>query len=334
MDLLFFKGEIMKKKRIIAFLLVLVMLLTVACKGSNGSEKESKNIKEEINIVALKGPTGMGIAGLFDKDNYNIEILASPDEVVPKVVNGEVDLAFLPSNLASVLYNKTEGNVKALSISTLGVLYILENGDSIHSIEDLSGKTIYGSGKNGTPEYALNYILQSNGIDANVEWKSEHAEALQAMLSEENAIALLPQPFVSVAESKSENVRIALDLTEEWEKLQKDEENPSALVMGVVVANKDFLEKYPDSVDEFLEDYNESSKWVNENIDDAAKVIGENDIVEENIAKKAIAYSNIVSISGDEMKEKLSGFLKVLFDQDPKSVGGKLPEEDFYIISK
>ena len=324
----------MKKKRIIAFLLVLVMLLTVACKDSNGSEKESKNIKEEINIVALKGPTGMGIAGLFDKDNYNIEILASPDEVVPKVVNGEVDLAFLPSNLASVLYNKTEGNVKALSISTLGVLYILENGDSIHSIEDLSGKTIYGSGKNGTPEYALNYILQSNGIDANVEWKSEHAEALQAMLSEENAIALLPQPFVSVAESKSENVRIALDLTEEWEKLQKDEENPSALVMGVVVANKDFLEKYPDSVDEFLEDYNESSKWVNENIDDAAKVIGENDIVEENIAKKAIAYSNIVSISGDEMKEKLSGFLKVLFDQDPKSVGGKLPEEDFYIISK
>jgi len=267
-------------------------------------------------------------------NNYNFSIAASIDEVTPKIVQGEIDIAAVPANVASVLYNNTEGGVKVLAINTLGVLYMVESGDTIHSVEDLRGKTIYASGKGATPEYALNYILEQNGIDpakdVTIEWKSEHSECVAALNASENAIAMLPQPFVTTAQSKNSNLRVALDLTEEWDKLQENAESPSTLVTGVVVARTEFIEQNPQAVEDFLKHYQESVDYVNKNVNEGAALVGKYDIVTEAVAQKAIPECNITFISGNEMKEKLSGYLSVLNDQNAKSIGGKLPADDFY----
>ena len=267
-------------------------------------------------------------------NNYNFSIAASIDEVTPKIVQGEIDIAAVPANVASVLYNNTEGGVKVLAINTLGVLYMVESGDTIHSAEDLRGKTIYASGKGATPEYALNYILEQNGIDpakdVTIEWKSEHSECVAALNASENAIAMLPQPFVTTAQSKNSNLRVALDLTEEWDKLQENAESPSTLVTGVVVARTEFIEQNPQAVEDFLKHYQESVDYVNKNVNEGAALVGKYDIVTEAVAQKAIPECNITFISGNEMKEKLSGYLSVLNDQNAKSIGGKLPADDFY----
>lgn len=350
-----YRREKLKRKtnKVLALLLALIMVLVVACTNGgnndadindeviNNNDASDDEVKEkkDVNIVALKGPTAMGLVKfmddvdneVIDDNNYNFNIVASPDEVVPKVINGEVDIACVPSNLASVLYNKTQGEIQALAINTLGVLYIVENGDTVNSISDLEGKTIYASGKNSTPEYALTYILEENNLEnVNVEWKEEHTEALSAMLNDENGIALLPQPFVTTAQMKNEGIRIALNITEEWGKLQENEENPSALVMGVVIARKDFIEENEDVIENFLDHYEDSAEYVNENVDASATLVEKYDIVPEKVAQKAIPYCNIVLIEDDEMKNNLSGFLKVLENQNPESIGGKLPEEDFY----
>ncbi|MDR1784307.1 MAG: ABC transporter substrate-binding protein, partial [Endomicrobium sp.] len=203
-------------------------------------------------------------------------------------------------------------------------------------IEDLRGKTIYSSGKGATPEYSLDYILKSNGIDptkdVNIEYKSEHTECLAAVLNDENGIALLPQPFVTTALMKNKNLRVALDLTKEWEKINKNNDEKSSLVTGVLVARREFVDKYPEKVKNFLEEYKESVDFTNNNIEAAAKLIGENEIVKEEVAKKAIPECNITYIDNTEMQNKLSGYLKVLYDANPKSIGGKLPSEDFYYI--
>ncbi|MGN0307729.1 MAG: ABC transporter substrate-binding protein [Lachnospiraceae bacterium] len=307
-------------------------------------QEETAAEPAQVNIVALKGPTAMGMVYFMDQneqgntaDNqYQFSIAAAVDEVTPMLVKGEVDIAAVPANLASVLYNNTEGQVQVMAINTLGVLYLLGNQGDIATVEELKGKTIYASGKGATPEYALNYILQENGIDpeteVTIEWKSEHAECLTALLADEEAVAMLPQPFVTTAQMKNENIRVIMDLTQEWEKLQENSAAPSSLLTGVVVVRKEFAESHPEAVAAFLEHYQQSVQFVNENTAEGAKLVGKYEIVTEEVAEKAIPYCNITFIDGTEMKEKLSGYLSVLFDQNPKSVGGALPADDFYYL--
>ena len=322
-----------KRYRALAVLTTGIMVL---CTGAGVRAEDS------VNVLALKGPTAMGMVSLMDQadqgeiteETYDFQIVASPDEVSPAIAQGTADIAAVPANLASVLYQKTNGGVQVLTINTLGVLYLVENGDQVQSVSDLKGKTIYASGKGATPEYALNYILKENGLtpgeDVQIEWKSEHAECVAALAEHEDAAALLPQPFVTTAQSKNDSLRVALDLTEEWDKIQKDNGGNSSLVTGVTVVRTEFAQEHPEIVEDFMERYQESVSYVNEHIEEAAKLIGDYDIVPEEIAKKALPECNIVYIDGAEMKEKLSGYLEVLEQENPQAVGGALPADEFY----
>lgn len=296
---------------------------------------EEPDSPEVIHVATLKGPTAMGMIKLMDDNSENsgfeFTIAGAADEITPSVIQGKTDIACVPANLASMLYNKTEGGVKVLAVNTLGVLYIVQNGEpTIASVSDLAGKTIYASGKGATPEFALRYILAQNGLDPDkdvtIEWKTEHTECLSALLNDEGSAALLPQPFVTTAQTKNEGVSVVLDLNKEWENLN----NGSALITGVVVARSEFAEQYPAAVDSFLAEYSASVEYVNSNIADAAQLIGKFEIVPAAVAEKALPYCNIVFISGGEMKEKLSGYLNVLFESAAASVGGAVPGEDFY----
>ena len=326
----------------------------VALGGCSTHSQEPNNEPEEqqvssqqpmdVRAAALKGPTAMGLvkfmdeaeAGTVSDNDYSFQIAASPDELTPQIAQGSLDIACVPANLASVLYNNTDGAVRVLAVNTLGVLYICDSNGSIQSVADLAGKTIYASGKGSTPEYALNYILEGNGLtpgrDVTIEWKSEHAECVAAMTKDSQAIALLPQPFVTTAQMKDDSIRTALDLTEEWNALQSDAD-ASSLITGVVVARADFVDEHPEAVEAFMKHYRESVAFVNEDIEAAAVLIDTYDIVPAAVAQKAIPACNIVCMEGDEMKNALSGYLEVLFEQNPKSVGGTLPGDDFYYAS-
>lgn len=309
---------------------------------SGAQETESEPV--DVNVTALKGPTAMGMVqmmddadnGKIDSENYQFTIAASIDEVTPSISQGETDIAAVPANVSSVLYNKLEGGVQVLAINTLGVLYIVENGDTVQSVADLRGKTIYASGKGATPEYALNYILQENGIDpasdVTIEWKSEHSECVASLAATENAIAMLPQPFVTTAQTQNENLRVALDMTQEWEKLASASGSDATLITGVVVGRKDFVEQNPDLVDTFLSQYEQSVAYTQEDVEGAAKLIGEYDIVPEAVAQKALPACNITFIAGDEMQAKLSAYLQTLLEQNPQSIGGELPDDGFYYL--
>ena len=323
------------KKNFLSLLVVIILIMTtlLGCQNKKTTIEDTTMIK----VAALKGPTAMGMVKMMDDakttKNYEFQIKAAIDEITPLLVKGDVDIAAVPANLASVLYNNTEGEVKVLAINTLGVLYIVENGESIKSISDLKGKTIYTSGKGATPEYTLNYILKENGIDpekdVSIEYKSEHAECVAILASEENAIAMLPQPFVTTAQTKNDKIRIALDMNNEWDKLQQKEDK-SALVTGAIVVRTQFLEEHTELVNKFLDAYKDSVEYVNSNIEEAAVMIEEQDIIPAAVAKIALPYCNIVFIEGEEMKTKLSGYYTILFEQNKKSVGGSLPDDTFY----
>jgi NitT/TauT family transport system substrate-binding protein len=338
------KGKKMRKKTIFFLTMLLCISLIAGCGG--GASQDGPQDQEDpetttsvaFNIASLKGPTTMGMVKLMDdakegnaRHDYNFEIYGTADEVVPKLVNGDIDIALLPCNLSSVLYNKTEGAVTVAAINTLSVLYVVESGDTVKSIEDLAGKTIYSTGKGTTPEYALNYILKQNGIDIEkdlkIEYKSESTE-IAAMLQEaENTVAVLPQPYVSTVQMQNEKVRVALSFNDEWDKVSTE----SSMVTGVVLARKAFIEENPEAFNEFLDEYKASTKYVNENIEEAAQWVAEYGIVAKApIAEKALPDSSIVYIDGSDMKAKVSGYLQVLFDANPQSVGGKLPNDDFY----
>lgn len=302
---------------------------------AENATEETTDAQEEsgevMRVGALKGPTAMGMAQLLDDENYEFSIVASPDEIVPMIVQGQVDVAAVPANLASVLYQKTDKNLSVLAVNTLGVLYLVENGDSIQSVEDLKGKTIYASGKGATPEYALNSVLEANGLDpekdVTIEYKSEHAEVVAALAADQTAVGLLPQPFVTTALMKNEDLRVALDLNELWESSVTD---GSKLVTGVVVARNDYLKEHEVDIDAFLDAYKDSVDFVNSDTEAAAKIIGAHDIIPEEVAVKAIPQCSIVFMEGDEMQTILSGYLNTLNEQNPQIIGGQLPDEEFY----
>ncbi|MFV0439761.1 MAG: ABC transporter substrate-binding protein [Lachnospirales bacterium] len=352
-------------KKMLGFTLVLTTIFGVSCSSSESSgqtaEQSEEPVAEEevveevvteevtdvepINVATLTGPTGMGMAKLMHDDaldvtvnDYNFEVLSGVDEIAPKVVQGEVDVITVPANLASVLYNKTEGGVSVLAVNTLGVLYILDKDGSIQSVADLEDKTIYSSGYGATPEYVLNYVLEGNGLvpgeNVTVEYKSEQAEVVATITGLDDGVAMLPEPFATTAKMKDESLRTALDLTEEWDKLQEGAENPSSLITGVVIARNEFIEENPEGVETFMSEYMESINFTNENVEEASTIIEEQGIFKAAVAKQAIPLCNIVYIDGEEMENSLSGYLQVLYDQNPASVGGTLPSEDFYYAKK
>ena len=350
----------MKKSLLGIAVLTVALMILVGCRNEtppiepepevdqNESEPESDEpavAAVEINIGVIQGPSVMGMIGLMNEadsghlgdDIYNFTLAGSPDEIVPNVVQGNFDIAAVPPNLASVLYNNTDGEVQVVAINTLGVLHIVEAGDEINSVEDLRGMTIYASGQGSAPEFVLNYILTGNGLDPeqdlHIEWLAEHTEVVARLGMNEDAVAMLPQPFVTVAQTQNDALRMALDLTAEWDTVQAASAGPaSALIMGVLVARREFIEENPEAIATFLTRYAESVTFVNNNVEEAAELLASYDIFPAPIATRAIPHSNVVFIAGEDMQALLSGYLQVLFEANPASIGGEMPSEEFYHI--
>ena len=295
-----------------------------------------------VRTAALKGPTAMGLvrfmseadAGNLADEDWSFQILASADEVAPLIAKSEVDIAAVPANLASVLYNKTEGAVRVIAINTLGVLYVCELGDEVNTVSDLRGRTIYSAGKGATPQYALEYVLRQAGLDPDsdvtIEWKSEHAECVAALAEGVGAVAMLPQPFVTTAQAKNDQIRVALDLNREWESACEAAGQKARLITGVAVVRSEFADAHPEAVDAFLDHYRESVEYVNGNVGEAAKLVAGYGIVPETVAAKALPACNITFVAGQDMKDQLSGYLEILHGQNAQAVGGSLPGDDFY----
>ena len=314
-------------KKFLAILLSLIIII-----GATACSK-TKKTDVTVNIGVLKGPTGMSAAWLMGQNDqklsandYNFTVAGTPDAITGQLINGDMDIAALPTNAISALYNKTEGKISVLGVNALGVLYILENGNSINSVSDLAGKTVLASGKGSTAEYVLNYILEKNGVIAEIVWAAEHSEAATLALKGDYDIVMLPEPFVTNVTAKSDAFRVALDLTEEWEALGNGE-----LTMGGIAVRTAFLEEHPDAVKAFVDEYGKSVAFTNSQPEDAAKLIAKYEIAAEEVAKNAIPRCNIVWLHGKDYKAVLENFLGVVYDANPAGIGGKMPGDDFYL---
>lgn len=348
------------------FLITIVTLMTVLATGCSGSQKPSDtaapNLTEDtptseegsdssedttvtesdpvtVRVGAMSGPTAMGLVKLMDDaeqgntaNTYEFaELSTDPSAFVAPLTTGELDIAAVPSNLASVLYNNTDGGIQVLSINNLCVLNIVERGDSIQKLADLNGKKLYATGQGAVPEYTLRYLLKQSGLDPDadveIQWCADTTEALSYVGSDEAAIAMLPQPFATVALAQVEGLRLAIDLNEEWNAL----DNGCKQVTGVIVVRKEFAEEHPAAVDTFLQEYEASVAYTSEDVEGAAALIETYGIVgKAAVAQKALPGCHLQFESGTDMKNSLEGFLQIVYDENPKAVGGSLPGEDFY----
>jgi NitT/TauT family transport system substrate-binding protein len=288
-----------------------------------------------VRVGSLKGPTTIGIVNLMDKASkgtsegkYDFAMSAAPDEITAKVVSGDLDIALVPANLASVLYNKTEGGVTVIDINTLGVLYCVTGDASVTSIKNLAGRKVITTGQGATPEYSLRYLLEQNGItDCEIEFKSEATEVAAVLAEDPSQIAVLPQPFATVACAQNESIAVTFSLEEEWQLTT----GGLGMVTGVTVVRNEFLKAHPEAVKTFIKEHGESVNAANSDLDTtAALVVAQEIIGKEPLAKKAIPACNVVCMTGDSVKNNLAPYLEVLYNSDPKSIGGKLPGDEFY----
>lgn len=347
----------MKLKRILSAVAAFALCASLAgCGASASSVAEStaesasteavSTVEEEaspetsaettaLRVAGLKGPTTMGLVNMLTADDASdlvtFNMYGAADEVVPLLVKGDIDAAAVPANLAATLYQKTNGAVEVACVNTLGVLYIVENGETVNSIADLKGQTLVTTGKGTTPEYVLRYLLTKNGLDPDkdvkIEYYSEASEVTAQMAaSKKDAIAVLPQPYVTAAQLKDSSLRVVLDLTKEWNKVCDTQ-----LITGVTVVRTEYAKENPDIVANFLRDYEKSIKAAQTDIAGTAALCEETGVVAKKaIAQKALPQCNIVYRVGDEMKADVNAYLKVLYDASPAAVGGKLPDANFY----
>ena len=294
-----------------------------------------------LRVGSLKGPTSMGLVKLMDqaskgeaKGSYEFTMVTAADELLGKIVSGDLDIALVPSNMASIIFNKTNHGVNVLNINTLGVLYVVSSDDSIKSIADLKGKTVYLTGKGTTPDYALQYLLKANGMttdDVTLEYKSEPTEVAALLKEKPDAIGLLPQPFVTVAMAQNDTLKMVLDLTREWEAVSG--EDGGSLVTGVTICRGELFEEHGDAVKTFMEEQKASAAFANDNVAETAKLVAAAGIIEKApVAEKAIPYCSITYIDGSDMKNMLYGYLSALYEMDPTTVGGELPTKDFFYM--
>lgn len=332
----------MKKKWLAVIgCLLAVVLMSAGC-STKQVEEEPKPEPQMVKIAALSGPTGMGMAEMItegvdlgEQVTADWTIATAPDQVTASIINGDYQIAAVPTNLAATLYNKTEGKVILGAVNTLGTLSIVaDQSENIHSMADLKGKTIYATGQGSTPEYVLNYLLDKNGLtpgtDVTIEWLGEHSEAAAKLASGEGSIAMLPQPFATATLAKNQNLTVAVDMTDAWEQAT----DGTKLEMGCVVVNKEWAEKNPTVVKKFMEAYKTSVETVNVADERAANDVVEAGIMDnQQMAQKAIPNCSIVFITPSEAKSDLQKYFDVLASFEPKSVGGKVPGEDFYGLS-
>jgi len=333
----------MKKISLLLIIVLMISMFAGCSKDSESPVEQPKEVQKEepkepvnVTIAGLKGPTSIGMIKMIDEkalnsDGYNVEYIqeSAPDALTGKIINGDIQISSVPINLASVLYNKTGGAVQLVAVNTIGNLYVVGT-DGTASILDLEGKTLGMSAKGSTPDYAMNYILKQNGLEGKVEldYTMDHATLAQSVIAEDTKVALLPQPFVTQTTVKNNNVKMLIDLNEAW---QSATGNASQLYTGCIIVNKEFAESNKEFVAEFLEQYKASVDWVTANPADASVLVEKNGIMPSAaIVEKAIPYCGITFKTAEEEKEGLSNFYKILFDSNPASVGGSLPDEAFY----
>lgn len=328
--------------RILCALMAAVLLICMAgCKGG-GDDKTTSPAQttaaatEKAKVIALNGPTGLAFTR-FKEDRsfaYDVTTLNAPDEIAPLITTGEADFAALPLNLAANLYNKTNGGVKIIAVSTLGILSIVENGSSINSMSDLKGKTLYATGKGATPEYILNYLLRQNGLDperdVTIEYLATHGELATLAIEGKAGICMLPEPFASKVISKGKDYRRALSLTSEWSKV-----NDVDLAQGCIVVRTEYMQQNPGAVEQFLEYYKASVSYLtSNNLLGAAYLAARGALESPEFAIQVLPLCNIVYIDGEQMKDTVKSNLQVLFDSDPACVGGKLPDDTIYYVGE
>lgn len=325
-------------KKLLALLCSFVLMIELLSGCGKADRKDTV-----VHIGSLKGATTIGLVSLMEKNQkgeaigqYEFTMVTAADELMAMMVKGELDIALVPANMASVLYQKMSGEIRVIDINTLGVLYMISENTSIKSMEDLKGKTIYLTGKGTVPDFTLQYLLTESGIgleEVNLEYKAEATEVAATLSEHPEAVGMLPQPFVTATCAQNESLVIILDMTEEWSKVQGEE--GSSLVTGVTIVRNEFLEENKAAVDNFIEEHIQSASYANTNVNETAELVVAAEIIAKApLAKKAIPKCNIVCIVGKEMKTALEGYLEILYTQSPEAVGGKLPEDNFYYGAK
>ena len=336
----------MKKVRaIVSLLLALTLALSLtACGGQANSEPEQPETQEEltaaeINLYVLSGPTGIGAMNLGaasdageTKNTYHITMPGANDEVVAALSKGDADIAAVATNLAATLYNKTDGGVTVLAVNTLGVLSLLSNGQEAATVSELKGKTIYAPGQGANPEYILRYVLTGNGLDPDkdvtLRFVGEGSELLTVWQSDPEAVILAPQPVATSILMQNENAKTLFDMTEEWDKIAGGD---STLMMGCVIVRNEFLQANPGAVELFLQEYAASIEKAQSDVEGTAALCQQYGLIPKAaLAQKAIPSCGLTFVTGAEMKTGLSGYLQVMLDANPKSVGGALPGDGFY----
>lgn len=348
-------------KRLIALTLAMILCvgLFASCSGEGGKTEET-TVKEEttaapdttqelskdpVRVWALQGPTGMGFAKLMHDSaagdaalSYEFQLAASAEEFKGDIIQGNFEIAAVPTNLAAVLYAKTEGAISVAAVNTMGVLHLIENGDTIQSISDLEGKTIYSSGQGSVPEYVLNYILDTFDVDCEVVYEANHDVVATGLAAGTIDLAVLPEPKVTTVLNNAdapEELRAALDLTQVWEDACAENNVDPALYMGCVIVNNTWAEAHPAEVKAFLDEYKASIEYVEKDSEAAAQIIAEQGIIPAaKIAQAAIPGSNIVYEDGEKMAAGLASFYTILHSYDAASVGGAVPDDSIYYIAK
>ncbi len=334
------------RKTLIA-LLVCIFLVLTGCSANKEQKAVStpKTPPVKASVAVLRGPTAIGMIKLIDEkyapEGSQLEYVMeqSPEVLSAKLLNGELDFATIPTNMAANLYNKGVG-YQIAGVNVWGVMYVVSNGGNISTWNDLKGKEISCTGQGAVSDLVFKYLLMKNGIDPNKDvhltYIAAPAELAQAAIAGKIQISVLPEPWVTNVLAQNKNLKIALDLQKEWTVLnapadKKQETEKQAYAQTCLVVKKEFAQAHPEIVKQFLSECEQETEWINTHPSEAGKLVEKHQLgLTASAAQASIPRCNLSWADAGKARPAVETFLKVLMNYSPQSVGGKLPDDAFY----
>lgn len=278
-----------------------------------------------------------GLAELADEVEFIL--WSNPDQLRALALNGKVDFIAMPTNVAANLYNRG-APLKLLNISQWGALWMISRDPNMKTLADFKGQEIAIPFRADMPDIVFTHLAERQGLTPNKDFKLNYTatpmDAMQLLIMRRIDHALLSEPAVSMALRKTKSFPVSLiapelhrsvNLQQEWSRVMGTEARiPQAgiAVMGNKADN-------PQLVARFEEAYAQATRWCQENQQKCAEEVAAKIpmLSAEAVADALAAQGNYYATAFDAQQE-LEAFLEILLAKQPASVGGKLPNADFY----
>lgn len=284
--------------------------------------------------IILAQAAHRGVIGHLD-GRVDLKVWRSPDEMRAGLSSGTMAAVVLPTQVAANLYNRGM-KIRLLNIMTNGLLYVISADHSIDGFPALRGRKLAVPFRNDMPDLVIKRLLTWHGMDPAADLTlvdtGSPVEATQMLLLGRVDAALIAEPAGTAAARLGKligkDIRRVIDIQAAWGEITG---HAPVLPQAGLALTDTLRDAHPGLADALQLELEAAAEAVNADPEAAAAVAAEFLDFPTSVLAASIAVSKLVATRAREAREPIETMLAALADADPAVIGGRMPDDGFYL---